>query len=132
MEKKSYIYYVIMFNVNEYCYCNGLFCYTDIDDILSNIKYVFYTNTSIFLIDTTYVIQKYKLELLSWRHRLGMRENPSDVFVNIAESPLGKSQRTRILLLFEWHDVNYSPSLFTFLQIINSMKLIHDFFGVLS
>jgi hypothetical protein len=31
MEKKSYIYYVIMFNVNEYCYCNGLFSYTDID-----------------------------------------------------------------------------------------------------
>jgi hypothetical protein len=31
IEKKSYIYYVIMFNVNEYCYCNGLFSYTDID-----------------------------------------------------------------------------------------------------
>jgi hypothetical protein len=29
-----------------------------------------------------------------------MRENPSDVFVSIAESPSGKSQRTRILLLF--------------------------------
>ena len=29
--------------------------------------------------------------------RLGMRENPSDVFVNIAESPSGKSQRTQDL-----------------------------------
>ena len=57
-----------------------------------------------------------------------MRENPSDVFVKHCGISVRKisTYSSFAIVWMTWRnnicDVNYSPSLFTFLQIINSMK----------
>jgi hypothetical protein len=104
--------------------------------IWSNIKYVFYRNTSILLIDTTYVIQ-YICDtrctlvpttfVTSYVRNAGKPQWRLCKHCGISVRKISTYSYFAIVWM-TWRsntcDVNYSPSLFTFLQIIKGEALL--------